>query len=188
VADEIVELLKALYERNVDYHNVKERVVWLAGVVYLTFSAALMAWYFQNRDTITFSCLEKYFTAAFLSVVFLLTATFILRQTWHKVRSTVKTEQFFKLIRKLPNRRTHVALMNANEYNFDKKREPVCDFVCMGWSGHLILGVVYSFFLAQLIALYGFPKGWVWSLILILPAVAFVAVPPLACLCYKNRD
>ncbi len=32
------DMLRTLYERNEKYHDIKERVVWLAGVLYFTFS------------------------------------------------------------------------------------------------------------------------------------------------------
>ena len=178
--DEIEDLLKTLYELNEHYHDVKERVVWLAGVIYLTFSVATMAWYFQNRDTIPIlKGLEEWHAVVFLSAIFILTAVFICRQTWEKVRSEVKTEQFNDLIEELPRCRTHTDLINANRYNFNKKRKPVRDFVCIGWSGHLILGVVYSFFVAQMVALYSFPKCWGLRILLVLPILAVLSAPPL---------
>jgi hypothetical protein len=87
--DEIEDLLKTLYESNDHYQNVKERVVWLAGVVYLTFSVALLAWYLgpENRNVLfSIQGLEKWHVAVFLFVIFVLVAAFIFRQTWHKVR------------------------------------------------------------------------------------------------------
>jgi hypothetical protein len=144
---EIVDLLKVLYERNEQYHHVKERVVWLAGVIYLTFSAVLIGWYL--RSDVCIPCkLEKPVSFA-LSAIYLLTVVFIIRQTREKVHSTVITWQHFTLMTKLPNHRNHIDLMTANTYNHGLW-EALGDFVGYGWSGHLILGVVSIFFLVQL--------------------------------------
>ena len=180
MSDEIEDLLKTLYELNERYHDVKERVVWLAGVVYLTFSVALIAWYLdpENRNVLwSMPGLGKWHVAVFLSVIFVLVAAFIFRQTKHKVVSAAKTGQFNDLISELYSHRTYADLMNANTYNFNKKRKPVCDFVCMGWSGHLIFGIVYSFFLAQMIALCGFPKCWAWWILLVIPILLALFLP-----------
>ncbi len=178
----VEEMLRTLYERNDQYQNIKERVVWLAGVVYLAFSAALMAWYLdpENRNVLcSIPGLEKWHGVVFLSTIFVLVAVFIYRQTRHRVKAAAKTEQFDELIGNLHSRRTYADLMNANTYNSNETRKPVCDFVGMGWSGHLIFGVVYSFFLAQLMTLYGFPKCWVWWILLVLPIVSVLILPPL---------
>ncbi len=85
MADEIEGLLRTLYERNEHYHNIKERVVWFAGVVYLTFSVALLAWYLdpENRNVLcSIPGLEKWHVAVFLSAIFVLVATFIFPDHW----------------------------------------------------------------------------------------------------------
>lgn len=158
MSDEIEDLLKTLYESNEHYHNAKERVVWLAGVVYLTFSVALIAFLNQGGSSIP-AGLEKY-AAVFLLVIFVLTTAFVWRQTWEKVRSVVKTGQLNKLILELQSRRTYADLMDAYRYPKEQKKI-IPHFVCLGWSGHLIFGVVYSFFLAQMAALCGPPNCWV---------------------------
>ena len=50
--DDITEPLKTLYEKNYEYHHVKERVVWLAGTIYLTFSIVLISWYLLYQSKI----------------------------------------------------------------------------------------------------------------------------------------
>ncbi len=179
--DEIEDLLKTLYELNERYHNVKERVVWLAGVIYLTFSVVTMAWYFQNRGTVSIpEGLEEWHAIVFLSVIFVLTVAFICRQTWEKVKSVVRTGQFNNLIKKLPNRRTHADLMAANCYNYEIQKR-IWDFISIGWSGHLILGVVYSFFIAQMVALRGICvlELWEWRILLAIPILLVLFLPPL---------
>lgn len=145
--DEIVDLLKALFVRNEQYHDVKERVVWLAGVIYLTFSAALVGWYLRSDVCIPYEYRKPILYA--LSAIFVLTVTFIIRQTREKVHSTVITWQHFKLMRELPHRRTHTELMNANTYS-NRMWEALWDFISLGWSGNIILGVVSIFFPVQL--------------------------------------
>ena len=113
--DEVVDLLKSLFERNERYHEVKERVVWLAGVIYLTFSAALIGWYLKSGVSIP--CDLKKPVLFGLSAIFVLTVAFIVRQTREKVHSAVITGQHFRIMRELPHRRTHTELMNANTYN-----------------------------------------------------------------------
>ena len=84
--DEKEDLLRTLYELNEHYHDVKERVVWLAGVIYLTFSVALIAWYLENKEVLSEHQLPTRQIAIFLTIVFVLTAIFIFRQTGHKPR------------------------------------------------------------------------------------------------------
>jgi hypothetical protein len=161
VPDEIVDLLKALFVRNEQYHDVKERVVWLAGVIYLTFSAALIGWYLKSDVCIP--CQLKKPVLFALSAIFVLTVAFIIRQIREKVHSTVITWQHFTLMKKLPNHRNHIDLMIANTYNHGMC-EAFWDFVQLGWSGHLILGVVSIFFLAQLTVICEVSISWLlWA-------------------------
>ena len=95
--DDIVDLLKCLLERNEQYHDVKERVVWLAGVIYLTFSAALVGWYLKVGVSIP--CELKNPVLYALSAIYILTVAFIIRQTREKAHSTMITSlSFFRSI------------------------------------------------------------------------------------------
>jgi hypothetical protein len=170
--DDVARLLQTLYDRNFEYHHVKERVVWFAGTIYLTFSALLIAWY-VNSDNISLRCSsQKHFAAAFLSLIFVFTAAFIIRQTREKVHATVITEQYLELIGSFSYRRHHAELKGAYEYKFG-----FWDFIGRGWSGLLILGVVCSFFAAQLVVLYGFPKTRLWLPIAIVLVVLCIPFP-----------
>jgi hypothetical protein len=170
--DDVAELLKTLFEQNEQYHNFKERVVWLAGTIYLTFSALLIAWY-VNSDNISLRCSsQKHFVTAFLTLIFALTVTFILRQTREKVRSTMITDQHLKRIGSLRHRRCYADLRSA----YDQKCG-FLDFIERGWSGLLILGVVCGFYAAQLIVLYEFPKLRLWLPIGIALIVVCIPLP-----------
>lgn len=187
-ASKLEDILRTLYEQNEHYHDIKERVVWLAGVIYLTFSVALIAWYLENKEIIPEHQLPMRQIAIFLAIVFMLTATFIFRQTAHKVMAAVKTGQFNYLIRNLDDvsRRNHKALMNANDYRFN-----FYNFVIMGWSGHLVFGITYSFFLAQMVVLCGFCYWqttlgyWIWLFLIpyALPVYANIVYPIIRCFC-----
>jgi hypothetical protein len=184
----VEDMLKTLYERNEHYHDVKERVVWLAGLFYLTFSAALITWFLEHKELIVENQLPLRQIAIFLVIVFLITATFIFRQTSHKVTSAVKTGQFNQLIRNLDDsgRRNYRALMNANDYTFN-----FCNFMNMGWSGHLVFGATYIFFLAQMVVLYGFCYWratlgyWLWVFLLPYGFPVYSSIHPIVNCFYK---
>jgi predicted Co/Zn/Cd cation transporter (cation efflux family) len=108
-SDDITELLKSLYERNEAYHDVKERVVWLAGTIYLTFSALLIAWYLRlpSKNVLSrflTSFVKPWHIIASLSAIFVLTGAFIIRQTVEKARSAVITEQYMKVVADVSNK------------------------------------------------------------------------------------
>ena len=114
--DDIADLLRTLYETNTAYHHIKERVVWLAGTLYLTFSTLLIAWYLQHQSKIP-DCVERGHKIGVLVVIFVLTVFFIIRQNREKVHSSVLSDQHAALMRKLPSHRTHSGLKIANTYN-----------------------------------------------------------------------
>ncbi len=46
----VEEMLRTLYVQNEQYHDTKERVVWLAGVIYFTFSVFVILWLPDHKD------------------------------------------------------------------------------------------------------------------------------------------
>lgn len=146
----VKDILIAPYNLNEQYHNTKERVVWLAGVVYFTFSVFVMRWIPGN------TCIwarDEWLTIAttiFLTLLFLVTSIFICGQTWHKCKATIMTDKLNDLIWKLDdiNFRNYETLIRETKY-----QKGDANFFREGWSGVLILVAVLVFYVAQLFLL-----------------------------------
>lgn len=147
------ELLRTLYELNEQYHNTKERIVWLAGVIYFTFSIVVLTWISKlpkyefiwiNRECLII------LTMVFLTSIFCITSIFIICQTWHKCRSAIQTNNFHALIKHLDDKRNrnYRALIEVTRYKGG------ANFFREGWSGVLILAAVLIFYFAQVALLY----------------------------------
>ncbi len=146
----VKDILIALYTQNEQYHNIKERVVWLAGIVYLTFSVFVLRWIPHHKDIWAEGNLLPKLTMTFLTLLFIVTVVFIIRQTWEKSVSVMKTNKFLDLIGELDQETekiTYRILINR------PRKEP--RFFREGWSGVLILAIVLIFYSAQVVFLCG---------------------------------
>ncbi len=143
----VEEMLGTLYERNEQYRDTKERVVWLAGVIYFTFSLFVLRWIPEYKKVWAQNEWLIMVTTTFLTLLFFITFRFIRRQTWEKCKSVKRTDNFHDLIKKLDdaNYRTHEALINQTKY-----RKGQANFFRDGWSGVLILAGVLIFYAAQI--------------------------------------
>ncbi len=154
----VEEMLRTLYEQNEQYHNTKERVVWLSGVIYFIFSSAVLAWIPNSENTVVQG--QKPIITIFLILIFVLASVFILRQTGEKTISSTRNTKFLALIEHFDdsNYRNYKALKDTASFKA-RFGQRFYDFVTQGWSGHLVFGAAYTFFLAQLILLYEH-KSW----------------------------
>ena len=151
----VEDMLMTLRERNEQYHDIKERVVWLAGTVYFGFSLLVLKALLVPEQKDTIESLKP-FATNFLVLIFALTFIFIVRQIWERCKTVVKSGKFNTLIRHLGNSRyrSYRKMMDLTRYSETKFLKKVCQFFCMGWSGVLVLLVVVVLFVAQLFLLY----------------------------------
>ena len=99
--DKKIDVFLKMYERNEQYHDVKEKTIWLGGTVYATFSVVaikLIADYKHKIETIPgLATWLKWSLAA----IGLSAGLFVLFQYLHKCESAVKTEKFLDLVPRL---------------------------------------------------------------------------------------
>ncbi len=148
----VEEMLRILYEQNEQYHNTKESVVWLAGVIYFIFSSAVLVWILNPENTVVNG--QGSTITIFLILIFVLASVFILRQTGEKTISSARNTKFLALIEHFDdiNYRNYKALKDTASFKA-RFGQRFYNFLTQGWSGHLVFGAAYTLFLAQLILL-----------------------------------
>lgn len=150
------ELLKSLYERNDQYHDTKEHVMWLAATLYFWFSLAVLAWISKNK------CIwesRKLLFILFLSIAFLLVVVFVWFQNWKKCESLVKNDKLLTLMAKLDNKKPPNYQALAETMHIEKGEvKIVCEgkakIIREGLPGVIVLFAVILFFAAQIIFLF----------------------------------
>ena len=145
------DILIALYNRNEQYHDSKDKAMWLAASVYLGFTVGLMVWLLENE------CLwkgRKVFFTIFLSIVFLLVGAFIFFQNLEKCRSVRKAELFDCLIKELGKRKRKELTYKDLVRLAGKPSLPRGSFCKRGLFGLIILIILVLFFFAQIYLLY----------------------------------
>ena len=155
----VEEMLRILYEQNEQYHNTKESVVWLAGVIYFIFSSAVLVWILDPENTVVNG--QESTITIFLILIFVLASVFILRQTGEKAISSARNTKFLALIEHFDdsNYRNYKALKDTASFKA-RFGQRFYNFLTQGWSGHLVFGAAYTLFLAQLILLHKH-KSWI---------------------------
>ena len=147
------DMLRTLYERNEQYHDIKERVVWLAGVGYFTFSVFVLRWIPHHKDIWAKRNLLPILTMVFLTLLFIVISIFIIRQTKEKAGTVIITKKLRCLIGKLDKEvnEPYKTLIKKTDPKEAKKK---ARFFCEGWSGVLVLATVLIFYSAQVVILY----------------------------------
>ena len=129
--------------------------MWLAGVVYFTFSTTVIVWIYQHNNELNLC--QRYILYVFATSVYTLTVIFEICQTVMKYQSTIKTYNFDALLATLDETGylTYATLGKANTCNPGE-----IHFFRDGWSGVLILLATTVFFIAQVTLLLFFvPAG-----------------------------
>ncbi len=147
------DMLRTLYERNEQYHDIKERVVWLAGVVYFTFSVFVLRWIPDHKDIWAKGKLLPILTMVFLTLMFIVTIVFIICQTKEKAGTVKITKKLRCLIGDLDKESTEPYKTLIKQTNPEKAKKEA-HFFREGWSGVLILSTVLIFYGAQVVILY----------------------------------
>lgn len=82
---QIWEAYRLFYQKNQDYHGSKERMLWLAGTVYFSFSIAIVGWILQPTNTTDF--VQKCWLTGFVSALGLAALAFAWIQNWWKCQA-----------------------------------------------------------------------------------------------------
>ena len=144
------ELFVKLYALNDDYHNNKERMIWLATTVYLGFALAVLGWLASHKSEWQY---DKWPFIAFLSMVFLESFCFIFDQNWNKCRSVKIADQLNSLIGQFDSQDglKYEDLEQATRYSPETPcKEKRRDFCVNGKPGIIILFAITTFFAAQI--------------------------------------
>ncbi len=147
------DILIALYTQNEQYHNIKERVVWLAGIVYFTFSVFVLRWIPDHKNIWAERQLLTLVTMTFLTLLFIVTFVFIIRQTKEKAGAAVRTDNFFDLFGELDAEVNEPSYRTLIERTDPQEAKEKARFFLQGWSGVLILAAVLIFYFAQVVFL-----------------------------------
>ncbi len=150
----VKDILIALYTQNEQYHNIKERVVWLAGIVYFTFSVFVLRWIPHHEDIWAEGKCLSTLTMAFLTLLFIVTIVFIIRQTKEKIGTVVITKNLRCLISDLDKKSTE-PYKTLIKQTCPKEAKKKALFFREGWSGVLVLAAVLIFYSTQVVFLYG---------------------------------
>ncbi len=149
----VEEMLRTLYVQNEQYHDTKERGVWLAGVVYFAFSLFVLP---KIPDSVKmWETVEPpliKLTTVFLTLLFGITFEFISRQTYHRNLAAVASTNFRELIKKLDKEQLSYNRLES-QTNFKKAREGM-NFFRQGWPGVLVLAGCLVFYATQMLLLY----------------------------------
>ena len=105
------QIISTLYHENEQYHNVKDKMVWLVVTGYLAFWAGYMKWILTYQFPTTAWNKYKVYLAGFLVLITIFAAYFAAFQNWRKVVSVHKTEIYDAAILRLDTGLTYKKLL-----------------------------------------------------------------------------
>ncbi len=151
----VKDILIALYTQNEQYHDSKEKAIWLAASVYLGFSVAVMVWLLDNKSIwLGGKGVQKCILIFFFTLLFIPTSVFIERQNWEKCKSVRKTDLFNHLIKMLGRRKNkELAYKDLVRLTDPGKLPYWYNLFHRGWPGAIILFVVVLFYVWQIVLL-----------------------------------
>lgn len=146
---QVWEAYRLFYQKNQDYHDAKERMLWLAGTVYFSFSIVIVGWILLPGHTIT--DVQKGWFTGFVSALGLAVFFFAYIQNWWKCQAAhVDVLMTDWLSQKANSKSSLKDVCEVKKYPHTTFREMVCYSFRYGKPGIVILFALLIFAAAQI--------------------------------------